>query len=746
MKLDRCARVPTASVLLVLLLAAVSARAGGPPVVANVTAQQRPASHLVDITYDMASDVVDSLYVRLYFSADGGASWTQACRSVSGHVGAGVPKGVARQIVWDAGADLPGVDFPASRIRILADEWLPPPRITALHLLTAAETDTLAYSYMDTVPYGVPFGFAWTAHSEAVDVYPPAVLAQLDTVPPLDGIAGFQFGLSWSGCSLANALCWLPRRFDESTGDSIPYFGPGTSLWFANDDSGADIFRARLSSGVHSLNLNARDIDGVEVQPWQRSYPFVVNRDPLTIILDGQADWAHPDDTEIYPYYIELKDPAQAHHPFRSGDRIPDRTYVVAKALAKDDPRDRRNDANRPTRISGYVLGMRQNLTGGMYPFMSQAATMTEQPTWDSGADGWCGDTLGFLTAPRSQFTVNMQGVDEHGRFDGTPAALSFDVGFEPCLQCIELLPKPSIAVSAFDATVPCVEDTSSGYLANHPCLGGVTALRVSAPMAPDPNPACDLESVLGTYYLLVDRVTGAASPSATAATHADSLANYVLPASRYKMAILLQGKDDPRESWSEALRRVGGVQYQVSYACDPSNSIRDGVGNDDIARQTWGQPASGSGLVINATSGVWKLEVDVYVPTLLLTLGEANFKMIIRPWIPEGASDVVELIYNAVTRPFGDGWVDAVILDQTSCAAAPVRPATFNFFRNVRPDMTLAAGQTWRDCILSSPAIGAKLPLSLSAMASLGGTPVRKHFRLTLNPGVGPDIVCVPR
>ncbi|MBK9472500.1 MAG: hypothetical protein IPO18_09485 [bacterium] len=44
-----------------------------------------------------------------------------------------------------------------------------------------------------------------------------------------------------------------------------------------------------------------------------------------------------------------------------------------------------------------------------------------------------------------------------------------------------------------------------------------------------------------------------------------------------------------------------------------------------------------------------------------------------------------MDFIWDAVTRQFGAGWVDAVVLDQTSCTASPVRPATFNFFRNVR-------------------------------------------------------------
>ena len=74
--------------------------------------------------------------------------------------------------------------------------------------------------------------------------------------------------------------------------------------------------------------------------------PVVVDTNLETLILDGETDWAHPDDPEIYPYYIQLNDPTQTHHPFTSGERIPDRTYVVFKALARNDLQDKEKDEN----------------------------------------------------------------------------------------------------------------------------------------------------------------------------------------------------------------------------------------------------------------------------------------------------------------------------------------------------------------------------------------------------------------
>lgn len=732
-------------VLVLVTLMAGSGRAWQPPVVTNVVAQQRPASFLVDVSYDLADADSDSLFVRLLFSRDGGGSWALACRSISGDIGRDVRTGVARQIVWNAGADSPGIDVATCRLRVVADDEEPRPEIATLRLLSNAGNDTLAFAPMDTVPFGRSFGFAWSGYSPSVEVYTPQLLAQMDSVPPLDGIIGYQFSTALLGCLPTDPECWRPRRFVEVTGDSVPYFSSMTSLWFANDGSRSDYLHQRLPSGVHELFLNARDVDGMEIEESRRDFAFVVNYDPETLILDGEQDWAHPEDPEVYPYYVQLNDPAGLHHPFQSGDRIPDRTYVVVKALARDDARDEQLDANVKVGFTGYLQGLRENFTGGLYPFASQTSAMNTEPAWDAGTNGWYGDTLGFLTAPRTRFTINMQGVDEHGRRDGTPASLAFDVGFEPCLQCIELLPRPSSSTSGFDANVACVESASPEYLATHPCLNGVTNLRVSAPGVPDPDPTRDLEAVPGAAYMLVNRVSGYVTNLLTAPTRADSVANYVLGASLYKMAILIHGKDDPRESWPQAARRLGGVQYQVSNACDPYNSIQDGGGNDYIGYPTWGQPSNGSGLVISTATGLWRLEVTAFVPTQLLQLGSTNFRMLVNALLTGGNAEATEMVFQAVIRQYGDGWVDLVVLDQTTCTSYPIRPATFNFFRNVRPGMTIVAGQTWRDCSLSSSAIMYRMPLAQGAMSSLGGEPVRKYFRLTLNPAIGPDIVCSP-
>ncbi len=615
-----------------------------------------------------------------------------------------------------------------------------------LRFFRVSGTDTvpMVTGVVDTVGFGHPYQVLWRGSSPNVRGYSPAALALVDTVAPTtDGLFGYKWKINGDlggNCQPSLTDCWHPRKYNEATTDSFSYFGGATTLLFANENpASTNPFRKLLPSGAVSLEVNSIDVAGVEVATYQRPFSFIVNYDPQTLLLDGEQDWAHPSDAETYPYYIKLNDPTRTHYPFHSGDRIPDRTYVVFKALARDDARDQALRPDFKIGFTGFLQGVRRNFTGGVFPFISDASTINTQPAWDAGVGGWYGDTLGFLTAPNSEFTLNMQAVDEHDRRDGSPAALSFDVGFPPCLQCIELLPRPTSQTSNFDATVACVEDTAAGYLATHPCLAGVTELRVATVAS---NPLTDLEQVLGAAFILVNKDTGFVTNKTVVPTRADSTANYVLDAIRYKMGVLFHGKDNADEAWSTASSRLGGIQYEVGYGCDPFNEIKDGGGNDDINVPTWGQQATNStNLTISASTGLWKTEVEVYVPTLLMTLGVDIWRIVLLGRVGDPAA--VDMIYHAVTRQFGDGWVEAVALDQTSCAAFPLRPSTFNFFRNVRPGMSRPSNQTWRDCGLQSGTIKDKLPLSQGAMASLDGEPVRKHFRLTLHPNVGADIVC---
>ncbi len=201
-------------------------------------------------------------------------------------------------------------------------------------------------------------------------------------------------------------------------------------------------------------------------------------------------------------------------------------------------------------------------------------------------------------------------------------------------------------------------------------------------------------------------------------------------------MAVLLHGRDDPREAWDEPLRRALGWQYQVDYACDALNQIKDGGGVDDINGFNWGESAPGVGLDIDPATGLWGIDIAIAVPDLLLTAGADAYRIALEYlYDPDSAP----AIFAATTRQLGDGTVQAIMLDQTTCGALPLRPATYNFFRDVRPPLAeLPAGRTWRDCDLDVSAALERYDLSAAAMASNDGVPVLKHFRIVAETGDG--------
>ncbi len=308
-------------------------------------------------------------------------------------------------------------------------------------------TDTVALvpGKADTVGFLKPYTMAWAGETPNIIGYSPDALARVDTVYPFnDGLFGYKWQIlnaallpDQRSCDENETDCWHPRRFDEATGDSFSYFGPVTSLTFQNyDDASDNPFKKALPSGTVNLLVNSIDVAGVEVADYQREFSFLVNFDPETLILDGQTDWAHPEDPQVYPYYFLLNDPTKAKVPFHSGDRIPDRSYVVVKALARDNPKDTQVDPTYGIGLTGYVEGSVHRLLGGTFGFATGSSVLDTDPTWGAGLEGWYADTLGFMPGPRSTFTFNMQAVDEHGRRDGSPAQLELRRGL-PALRAV---------------------------------------------------------------------------------------------------------------------------------------------------------------------------------------------------------------------------------------------------------------------------------------------------------------------
>lgn len=599
------------------------------------------------------------------------------------------------------------------------------------------DTIPIASGKSDTVGFGLPYHVYWTGSSPNVRGYDPAALALVDTVPPLEGLYGYKWriiGELGGNCVPSLTDCWSPRKFNEATGDSFSYFGPRNNLLFLNNGSGSNPFQKLLPSGAVGLEVNSLDIAGVEVANFMRPFNFVVNYDPETRMVVG-LDPEHPDDPQEYPYYIRLNDPAQERHHFLPNQRIPDRTYVVVKALARDDPRDGKLDPDFGIAFTGFLQGVRQNFFGGEFSFFSETSEVNYQPTWPADTEnGWYADTLGFLTAPNTEFTIAMQALDEHGRRDGSPATLSFDVGFPPCVQCVEILPK-SFSTSQFGSDLECHDNEGS-----HECFDGETVYNVTT-QGIGPN---DLEYV-GPAFILVDKASG--FTQTVTDTAGLGAANYKIEARLYRMQVLLHGQDDSLERWSQPLNRMMAWKYQIDYGCDPFNQIKDGGGNDDLNEPTWGTGGSNTGVTINTATGIWKIGVDVAVPASLIQVGPTFYlNNYLQFQIAGNDSELAQSLFEKSIRQSGSGTIQAVALDQTACGFVPTRPAQYNLFRQVRPSVAeLLGGQTWRDCTLnlSIPDIQQGLTLSQGAMASLDGEPVTKRFRIVVKTPEG-DFECV--
>jgi hypothetical protein len=602
------------------------------------------------------------------------------------------------------------------------------------------DTILIAPGESDTVGFGSRYHLYWEGVTPNVLGYDLDALAAVDTVYPFDdGLFGYKWQLTGplsGGCVPSLEDCWHPRKFNEATGDSFSYFAPVNSLVFNNDGSASDPFNRFLSSGGVGVRINSLDVAGVEVAEYLRDFQFVVNYDPETILIDGETDWAHPEDPEVYPYYIMLNDPLQVHHPFTSGDRIPDRTYVVFKALAKDNENDARLNPDYGIGLTGVVTGVRTNFTGGTFSFSSGASDIDSSPTWDAGTGGWYADTLGFLTGPSTEFTFKMQAVDEHGRRDGSPPTLSFDVGYPPCVQCLEVLPNTSTP-SEFGPDLECYEGGDT-----HPCFDGSVAEFYILGAGAIQQPERTYLNTGGITYLAIDRSTLHASFQDAAP---DPEAFYSFQCNVYPIAVLMHGQDDPREAWENPLFRSMGWKYQVDYECDPYNSIKDGGGLDDILAPTWGYELGAEGIEVSATDGLWKLTVDVVVPSQLISLGSETFFTIVQFTQAGGDPVLAQTLFDICVRQISEGRVRATTMDQTQCGFRPTRPAKYHLFEQVRPPQSELSSGTWRDCFPTFTGVVSSMDLSKSAMAAHPvGSEVETSFRLVLQEGTG-DFGCTP-
>ena len=109
------------------------------PVVSNVQAEQREGTSLVDITYDVEDPDGDLMMITVQVSNDAGRTYTIFPRFLSGDVGEGLSSGAGKQILWDAGEDIPGMWSFLIKVRVTADDGTGPAPPLRMVLIPSGE-------------------------------------------------------------------------------------------------------------------------------------------------------------------------------------------------------------------------------------------------------------------------------------------------------------------------------------------------------------------------------------------------------------------------------------------------------------------------------------------------------------------------------------------------------------------------------------------------------------------------------
>jgi len=93
------------------------------PELSNQSFSQRTdGSMLIDVYYDVFDADGDTLTVSMLVSDDAGETWTVSCDLLTGDIGEGILSGVGKHIVWNFGAENPGVFSELYCVRILVDD------------------------------------------------------------------------------------------------------------------------------------------------------------------------------------------------------------------------------------------------------------------------------------------------------------------------------------------------------------------------------------------------------------------------------------------------------------------------------------------------------------------------------------------------------------------------------------------------------------------------------------------------
>ncbi len=95
-------------------------------VITDIVAEPRPGTNLVDVTYNLESEGDRPVWISLFFSSDGGLTFSDRCLTVSGAVGPGVLPGTGLEVVWAQGTDYPQAQGSECQIRVTAYQIVTP--------------------------------------------------------------------------------------------------------------------------------------------------------------------------------------------------------------------------------------------------------------------------------------------------------------------------------------------------------------------------------------------------------------------------------------------------------------------------------------------------------------------------------------------------------------------------------------------------------------------------------------------
>jgi hypothetical protein len=549
------------------------------------------------------------------------------------------------------------------------------------------------FADLDTVAYGAPLFLKWSGTTPNLAAYDPELLAQRDTVAPFDdGLLGFKWRLpnDDNDCNDAQEDCWRPRALNEATGDSFSYFGAVTELTFLNDGSGSGVFGRTLDAGRIDLLVNTLDVAGVEVPATNQLLRIIVNYDPDTYILRGEQDPEH-NDPKTYPYYVVFHGPEAGEYTFAEGDTVPDRSYVVFKALGWDDERDSQEFAeNRLTFQGQFIAGQNIRVDGVYYEFSTSYSDTHQTPEWTADVPtDVSSDTLGFEVGP-FDYSVIMRAVDEQGTRDGTPDTFSFVGNYPPCVQCVEV--GSTLMEASFTYDEPCYDQT---------CLDDVPALKVyqatGDPRYNDTSDPTVLRQTSSFSTIYVRPEAGQISFEEPV----DPSSWVPLFGQQYAYLVYLHGKDHPREHWAETgtrvQERVKSWRYEIRSEQDPSNSLIDGPGADNInflsgfsVQENNPDPLLSDFYIetsppVAGAAGAWVMKVTVGVPFFLATGGPAghwsNLKTTFATGEPAGntqadtlawqSTEAVQLAYKTwqlTTMQFAPHTIDLIAADNSTC------------------------------------------------------------------------------